>query len=337
MSKRIKVGLIGYGYWGPNVARNFHQCPRFELARLADSDSTRRAAAREKLPGVVIDDSAAPILTSPDIDAVAVMTPVASHYDLVKTALLNKKHVIVGKPLTASSVQARELCELADQQQKILMVDTTFLFTPAVKGIKDYIDNGELGEIFYIDSVRVNLGLFQSDVDVLWDLAPHDLSILDYLLGKRPRSLSATGADHFATGMADMAYLTLFYDHNLIAHLHVNWLSPIKIRKTLIGGSRKMLVWDDLDQEAKIKIYDKGVQLRGTEGKYQSLAQYRIGDMIAPALSFKEALLSEIEYFADCISSSRRPINDGRAGMIVVETLEAAGRSLANQGQVVSL
>lgn len=332
----LNVGLIGYGYWGPNLARNFDRRSDCRLAQISDMRESRRALAQASFPQTcVVDDERA--LLAPDIDVVVIATPVFTHYDLAKKALLSGKHVWLEKPMTSNSDQARELVDLAESRGLTLMVDHTFLFTGAVQKMKELVDNGELGDLYYYDSVRINLGLFQHDVNVIWDLAPHDLSIMDYLLGPSARAVSAQGGDHFNTGLEDVAYVNVFYDNNLMAHFNLNWLSPVKIRRTIVGGAKKMLVWDDISQEEKIKIYDKGMDVTTREGVYRVLATPRVGDMTAPVVSNSEALSTEVDYFFSCIRDKRRPINDGRAGLRVVSILEATDKSLREGGKIVSL
>jgi predicted dehydrogenase len=276
------------------------------------------------------------VLTSPRIDAVAVITPVWTHYDLAKKALENGKHVFVEKPFTSTSAQAEELIELAARKNLTIMVDHTFLFTGAVRKIQELIKKGVLGDLYYYDSVRVNLGLFQHDVNVIWDLAPHDLSIMDFLIAQQAEAIVATGERHL-NGHEDIAFITIYFPQNIIAHINVNWLSPVKVRTTLIGGQKKMLVWNDLEADEKIKVYDKGVEITSPDGVRQLLVNYRSGDMWSPQLEQIEALRSELGYFADCIENGKTPINDGPAGLRVVRMLEAAEKSIAKRGELVRL
>lgn len=332
----LRTGLVGYGYWGPNLARNFNAHPAFDLVRIADMSENQRKRAAAAFPGIEV--VAEPtVVSDPDIDVVVIATPVFTHYELAKQALLNGKHVWVEKPMASNSAQARELADLAEQHGRTLIVDHTFLFTGAVKMMKELVDSGELGSLFYFDSVRINLGLFQHDVNVVWDLAPHDFSIMDYLLGPTAQAVSAHGRGHFDTGMEDVAYVSVFYPDNLIAHFHVNWLSPVKMRRTVIGGSRKMLVWDDLNREEQIKIYDKGMEVKTQEGLYRILATPRYGDMHAPVVPNLEALRTEVDYFAECIHAGKQPHNGGRAGARIVELLEATDQSLREDGKVIPL
>jgi predicted dehydrogenase len=331
----IRVGVIGYGYWGPNVVRNFFGVDHTCVDMLCDMNPSALARAKKNYPSLEVTTDPEEILKSPNLDAVAIVTPVWTHYKLAKAALENGKHVFVEKPFTSTSEQAEELINLAERKNLKIMVDHTFLFTGAVKRIKEFIDNGTLGDLYYYDSTRVNLGLFQHDVNVLWDLAPHDLSIMDYLIKGKPEAVVATGERHL-NGVADIAFLTLYYPNNMIGHINVNWLSPVKVRTTLIGGEKKMLVWNDLEADEKLKIYDKGVQMSG-DGVYQLLVSYRSGDMWAPRVEQVEALKLEAAYFVDCILNDKKPFNDGAAGLHVVQVLEAADQSLQQRGKVIKL
>jgi predicted dehydrogenase len=331
----IRMGVIGYGYWGPNIVRNFHGQEHSRVVAICDKNPKSLQRARQSYPEIRAIDECNDILTAADIDAIAIVTPVWTHYELAKIALENGKHVFVEKPFTCTTAQAEELIELAERKNLKIMVDHTFLFTGAVKRIKELIDNGTLGHLYYYDSMRVNLGLFQHDVNVLWDLAPHDLSIMDYLIKDKPEAVVATGERHL-NGVADIAFLTLYYPNNMIGHINVNWLSPVKVRTTLIGGEKKMLVWNDLDADEKLKVYDKGVQMSG-DGVYQLLVSYRSGDMWAPRLEQLEALKIEATYFVDCIMNEKTPFNDGVAGLHVVRMLEAADQSLHQKGKIIEL
>jgi predicted dehydrogenase len=332
----IKFGVIGYGYWGPNVVRNFHGLANCQLIAVCDQSSTAITRALAAHPGIEVTHHVGDILTSTVIDAVAIVTPVATHYELARLCLENGKHVFVEKPFTATVAQAEDLIELAEQKHLKIMVDHTFLFTGAVRKMKELIDQQVLGTLYYYDSVRVNLGLFQHDVNVIWDLAPHDLAIMDYLIAEQPLAVAATGAAH-VNGLEDMAYITVYFPNNTIAHIHVNWLSPVKVRTTLIGGEQRMLVWNDLAADEKIKIYDKGINVTGTQGVYNLLVSYRSGDMWAPRVDQTEALRVEAGYFVDCILRDQQPLNDGAAGLRVVQLLEAAGLSLKQRGALVDL
>ena len=331
----LKFGVIGYGYWGPNIVRNLSALAESKVVAICDKRVQSLERAKRAYPGVRFTDNADEILNSTEIDAVAVITPVWTHFDLAEKALRNGKHVFLEKPFTATSDQALRLVELAESRNCTIMVDHTFLFTGAVRKIRQLVDDGTLGKLYYYDSTRVNLGLFQHDVDVLWDLAPHDLSIVDYVVGARAEAVIATGRSHL-NGHADVAYMTVYYPDNVIAHLNVNWLSPVKIRMTLIGGEKKMLVWNDLEVDEKIKVYDRGVKITNTEDVYQALVSYRSGDMWAPKVEATEALQKELAYFTDCVEHNQRPFNDGMAGMRVVQMLEAAENSLKRQGELVA-
>jgi predicted dehydrogenase len=332
----IRVGIIGYGYWGPQIARNFHGADDCEVSVICDKNPAALRRVQRAYPDVHTTCDTAEVLSSPDIDAVAVITPVWTHFELARTALQNGKHVFVEKPFTSDAAQAEELIELAARKNLTLMVDHTFLFTGAVRKIRQLIDNGTLGKLYYYDSTRVNLGLFQHDVNVIWDLAPHDLSIMDYLIESKPQCLVATGQTHL-NAHQDVAYITVYFTDNMIAHFNVNWLSPVKVRTTLLGGEKKMIVWNDLEADEKIKVYDKGVEIKSGQGVYDLLVSYRSGDMWAPKVEQTEALASEIRYFIHCINSNEVPFNDGIAGLRVVKLLEAADRSLADMGAAVQL
>ena len=332
----IRVGVIGYGYWGPNIVRNLHGLDTASLEIVCDKSAAALARARKAFPGISTTSDPRDVLCSPRIDAVAVITPVWTHYELAKTALQNGKHVFVEKPFTSSSAQAQELIELAAQKDLTIMVDHTFFFTGAVRKIRELIEGGVLGDLYYYDSLRVNLGLFQHDVSVVWDLAPHDLSIMDHLINETPEAVVATGEKHL-NGVEDVAFMTIYFPRNIIAHINVNWLSPVKIRTTLIGGQKKMLVWNDLVADEKVRVYDKGVAIKGGEGIRDALVSYRTGDMWAPQLEQLEALRAELGYFADCIINRKTPLNDGHAGLRVVQMLEAAECSVQKRGELVRL
>ncbi len=336
MKSKLKIAVIGHGYWGPNVVRNFHGLPHCELVAVCDKNPKALKRVLSTYPSVDITSNLLDIVKSTDIDAVAVVTPVGTHYELARQCLENGKHVFVEKPFTATVAQAEKLIELADRQNLKTMVDHTFLFTGAVRKMKELIDQKTLGSLYYYDSVRVNLGLFQHDVNVIWDLAPHDLSIMDHLIEEQPAAVVATGASHL-NGMEDMAYITIYFQNNIIAHIHVNWLSPVKVRTTLIGGKEKMLVWNDLESDEKVKVYDKGVSVGNEQGLYDLLVSYRSGDMWAPKVDQTEALAVEAAYFVDCILNDEQPFNDGEAGLRVVRLLEAASRSLEKRGKLINL
>jgi len=330
----IKVGVIGYGYWGPNVARNFNLAGVSEVVAIADKSEKSQRRAQEAFPQVKVVGDAQEILNSAEIDVVAVVTPVWTHFELAKAALNHGKHVFVEKPFTASVAQAEELIELAARKRLQIMVDHTFLFTGAVRKIRQLVDEGTLGNLFYYDSMRVNLGLFQHDINVIWDLAPHDLSIMDHVIQKEPEAIVATGEKHL-NNLVDIAFLTIYFPGNVVAHINVNWLSPVKVRTTLIGGEKKMVVWNDLEADEKIKIYDRGVEMTNRQGVYDLLVSYRSGDMWAPKIEQVEALKAELGYFVNCIMKNENPHNDGKAGLRVVRMLEAAEESLNLKGEAV--
>jgi len=332
----MKFGVIGYGYWGPNIVRNLMNLDGVEVHSIAEISPAARARAQKTYPGLKVTSSAEDVLTSPEIDVVAVISPVWTHYELAKAALENGKHVFVEKPFTSKSSQGQELIELAERKNLKIMVDHTFLFTGAVRKIKQLLDDGALGNLYYYDSTRVNLGLFQHDCNVLWDLAPHDLSIMDYLIKGDPEAIVATGQGHL-NGHEDVAYMTLYFPEKVIAHINVNWLSPVKVRTTLIGGEKRMVVWNDLEADEKVKVYDKGVNISTREGLYELLVSYRSGDMWSPQLEQAEALRHELAYFVECISNGQQPFNNGQAGLRVVKMLEAASESLKKRGALVEL
>lgn len=332
----LNVGVIGYGYWGPNLVRNFNLCGETRMTMIADFSESRLAAVRKTYPAVKTTTDPYELMRSPEVDAVVIAVPVRHHYEMAKAALELGKHVWVEKPMASSSQQCEELVNLADKMGLTLIVDHTFLYTGAVRKMKAVIDSGELGDMWYFDSVRINLGLFQHDVNVLWDLAPHDLSIMQFLLlNRKPRSLSAVGANHTGNGIEDVAYLNLDFGGNLIANIHVNWLAPVKIRHTILGGSKKMLVYNDLESVEKIRIFDTGINIGhdDIEGRRRTLIQYRTGDMLAPMIPNSEALSVEVSHFAECIAEKKRPISDGVAGWGVVQILEASESSVRAGGR----
>ena len=332
----IKFGVVGYGYWGPNIVRNLSQMEEVEVVSVCDKSPAARRRVKAAHPHLHVTADFAEVMNSPEIQAVAVITPVWTHYELAKTALEHGKHVFVEKPFTSNAAQAEELIDLAAKKNLKIMVDHTFLFTGAVQKIKSLLHEGSLGKLYYYDSTRVNLGLFQHDVNVIWDLAPHDLSIIDHLIDETPEAVVATGQSHL-NGHEDVAFITIYFPGKVIAHINVNWLSPVKVWTTLIGGEKKMLVWNDLEADEKIKIYDKGVHITSREGVYNLLVNYRSGDMWAPQIEHVEALRAELKYFVECIMKDQTPFNDGHAGLRVVKMLEAANESLHRRGHVVYL
>jgi predicted dehydrogenase len=332
----VNIGVIGYGYWGPNIVRNFSTIDGVRVVAVCDRNHEVLKRVTDANKGITIFGDPEEIFKSTQIDAVAIVTPVSTHYELARKALEYGKHVFVEKPFTATSVQALELIELAETKKLKLMVDHTFLFTGSVRKIKEMMTENVLGKIFYYDSIRVNLGLFQHDINVIWDLAPHDFSIMSYLIDEQPVTLSAWGMSHIGSH-EDIAYVTVNFPSKIIAHFSVNWLSPVKIRTTLIGGERKMLVWNDLDSDDKLKVYDKGVEVRNKQGIYDLLVSYRTGDMWAPKVDQTEALKTECKHFIDCIENGLTPISDGNIGLNVVRMLEACSVSLKNDGKPVDV
>ena len=339
----INIGVVGYGYWGPNVARNFHATAGAKLVAVSDISEKRLGLAQSHYPFIKAIKDPLELIRSKDVDAVAIVTPVFAHYEMAKAALLAGKHIFVEKPFTSTSAQARELIDLAAKKNLKIMVDHTFLFTGAVKKIKEVIDSGELGKLLFYDSVRVNLGLFQHDVNVIWDLAPHDLSIMDYVIDKKPVAISAHGSVHFQGEFEDIAYVAVEFEGNgFIAHFHVNWLSPVKIRKTLISGDKKMLVWDDLDPDEKIKIYDRGVDVKSANGQQErhprAPGELPVGRRAtSPSSTATEALKAEAQYFVECVEKNQEPFNNGQAGLQVVRLLEAADESIKHGGKRIEL
>jgi predicted dehydrogenase len=339
----IGIGIVGYGYWGPNLLRNFSEVPACRVVSVSDLRDARLAQVRSRYPAVKTTASFDDLLADTQVDAVVIATPVCTHFELAMQALRAGKHVLVEKPMAMTSDDALRLIDEADWRKLVLAVDHTFVYTGAVRKIRELIAEGGIGDLYYYDSVRVNLGLFQHDVNVIWDLAVHDLSIMDYVLPLRPCAVSATGISHVGGKPEDIAYLTLMFDAPLIAHAHVNWLAPVKIRRTLIGGSRRMIVYDDVEPSEKIKIFDKGITLNSGNGNgdgqqlYDLLVGYRAGDMLAPQLDMTEALLREARHFVQCIEKGEEPLADGLSGLRVVRLLEAATRSMRDRSRVVEL
>ena len=334
----IGVGVIGYGYWGPNLVRNFWEAPGCRLVGVSDLRADRLAAVGARFPAVRTTGDYWDLLRDPSIDAVAIATPVSTHFELGMAALRAGKHVLLEKPLASTSEEAERLVDEADRRHRVLFVEHTFVYTGAVRKIHDLVTKDGVGDIYYYDSVRVNLGLFQRDVNVIWDLAVHDLSIMDYVLADRPVAVAATGASHVAGGPENLAYVTLFFDSRVIAHIHVSWLAPVKVRRTLIGGNRKMIVYDDLEPSEKVKVYDKGITIgESTDSSYQLRVGYRTGDMWAPQIDLTEGLATTVRHFTECIEEGRVPTTDGQAGLRVVRILEAATRSMVRRGEIVEL
>ena len=334
----LRLGVIGCGYWGPNLIRNFSEIPDASVVSICDLDPERLHPIQEQYPALTTTTDAASLIARTDIDAVAIATPVSTHFDLAFRALRAGKHVLVEKPLTASSEQAMRLIDEATARNLVLMVDHTFVYSGTVRTVRDLIANDGVGDITYYDAVRVNLGLFRHDVNVLWDLAVHDLSIMDFLLEQRPCAVSATGARHVTGQTENIAYVTVFFENNLIAHVHANWLAPVKIRHTLLGGTKKMIVCNDLELVEKVKVYDSGIDLSDDPADTRRLRiGYRIGAMHAPSVDVTEALRVEALHFVRCVSGAEVPITDGHAGLRVIRILEAATSSIAERGKPVEL
>ena len=335
----INVGLIGYGYWGPNLARNFAETDRARLVAIVDPRADRRAAAARRHRDATMYESPAAMIARDDIDAIVIATPLETHYAFAKAAIECRKHVLVEKPLAGSSAHAHELAALADRHDVRLMVDHTFVYNGAVRRIRSLIDAGELGDLLYLDSVRVNLGLLQPDSNVIWDLAAHDLSIMDYLVDARPTAVSAHGIAASGFNHENVAYVTVHFDGGFLAHFHVNWLAPVKVRQMLLGGSQRMVVYDDTDAAEKVRVYDKGVDVdpQDPEARQRVLVSYRTGDMYAPTFDRREALSMVAQEFIDSIHARRAPMTDGAAGLRVVSLLEAAERSLRADGRRMTL
>ncbi len=334
----FNIGLIGYGYWGPNLARNFNANPDMQLKAICDFSKSRLEMASRYYPHIEQITETQDIFNNTDIDAVAIATPVSTHYELAKQALMADKHVWLEKPMTETIQQAEELIELAQKKNKVLFVDHTFVYTGAVRKMKELIESDELGNIVYFDSSRINLGLFQQDIDVIWDLAPHDISIMDYLIPLKKLSVSATGLDYDGNGLNAKSMVTINMENNVVAHIDVSWLSPVKIRQTLIGGSKKMILYDDTHPDEKVKVYDKGVDIYETkEDLYRLNVQYRVGDMYVPKLENHEALSLEAQHFADCVLKGDEPLTSGVAGLEVVKILAASNESLKLKGAPIEI
>jgi predicted dehydrogenase len=332
----IKVGIVGYGYWGPNLVRNFAETAGATVAAIADVDTAKLAVVHRRHPAVKATTEFQDLIADPSIDAIAIATPVDTHFDLGMAVLGAGKHLWLEKPMTSNSTQARKLVDEAERRQRVLFVDHTFIYTGAVRKMAEIIKGGDLGRVYYYDSTRVNLGLFQRDVNVIADLAVHDFSILDYLLGEHPAAVSASGTNHFPGTPENLAYITLFYDSGIIAHTNVSWLAPVKVRQILVGGSKKMIIYDDLEPSEKIKVYDKGISFTDDPAKIQEMrVGYRTGDMWAPKLSGTEALSMGGEHFVDCIEHGKVPETDGQLGTRVVELIEAATGSMRKKGETV--
>ena len=332
------VGVIGYGYWGPNLVRNFMSDTAWRVVSVCDRSESRLAEVGRLYPTITTTRNPEDLFRNPSIDAIAIATPVATHFELAMAALGAGKHVLVEKPIASTSAEASQMIEKAAQRKLVLLVDHTFVFTGAVRKIRDVIGDDSFGELQYYDSTRVNLGLFQHDVNVMWDLAVHDLSIMDFVIGVNPVAVSATGLSHVRGQPANVAFMTLFFDRDIIAHVNVNWLSPVKIRRTLVGGSKRMIVYDDLETSEKVKIYDKGITVTETPDDLRKLLiSYRTGDLWSPKVNETEALKLEVGHFRNCIDGSEKPITPGERGLAIVRMLEAADKSMQKRGEAIRL
>jgi predicted dehydrogenase len=333
----MNIGIIGFGYWGPNLLRNFYSIDGCKVELVSDLRTDRLKIIEKNYPTVKTTTSAEDILQSNTIDAVVIATPVFSHFALAKKALENGKHVLIEKPMTSSSAEARELIELAAKLGKVIMVDHTFLYTGAVQKMKSLVESGSIGKINYFDSTRINLGLFQPDVNVLWDLAPHDISILNYLVNEKPISVNATGISHTKNDIENIAYMTVNYQSDFVAHFNCSWSSPVKIRMTLVGGTEKMIVFNDMEPTEKIKVYDSGYSMKTDEEKQKILVDYRAGDIFTPKIQMTEALSLMALDFVNAISKGAKPVSDFNIGLDVVKILEAAQKSIKQKGKEVLL
>ena len=333
----IKIAVAGYGYWGPNLVRNIQESGKASVVTCCDMNTDRLKQVSSKYPSIRTTTNYDDVLNDPSVNAVVIATPVATHYEFARKALERGKHVLLEKPATSSTAEAEKLVELAEKHSLTYMIDHTFIYTGAVRKMKEVVDQGELGDIYYLDSVRINLGLFQRDVNVLWDLAPHDIAILEHLVKERPVSVCATGACHVGNGHENVAYLTVYFNSGMIAHFHNNWLSPVKVRTMLVGGSKKTIHYDDMEVSEKIKIYDRGIDIDTTEGVHDARVSYRLGDMWAPRLDQTEALRLMAGEFIDCVQTGRRCITDGTSGLNVVRILEASEMSIKHRGKEIKL
>lgn len=331
----IRIGIVGYGYWGPNIARVVSELETAQIAAIADQSAPARERAGRRHPSVRLLGDWRDLVADTAVDAVIVATPVDTHFEIALAALRAGKHVLVEKPMADTPARAAALVDEAGRRGRVLMVDHTFVYTPAIQAIRAMVEAGEVGEVFYYDSTRINLGLFQRDVNVIWDLAVHDFAIMDHLLDSEPVAISAGAAAFLPSSPEAMAHLTVYYAGGAMAHLNVNWLSPVKIRQTLIGGSRRMVIYDDMQTSEKVKVYDRGASMEA--GAYERRVSYRVGDMWAPALSSQEALLTEMQEFVRCIDTGARPLTDGESGLRVVKLLAAASRSVQLRGQPIDL
>lgn len=333
----IKIGVIGCGYWGPNLIRNFNELKNARVTMVADLIESRLRFIKSKYHFILTTKNYRDILKKPDIDAVVIATDVSTHYKLAKDALLAGRHIFIEKPMTDSASKAKDLLALAIKKKRIIMLGHTFEYNPAVDKIKEIIDHNKLGKIYYIDSCRVNLGLHQPDVSVLWDLGPHDISIILKWLGKVPKRVSAIGSSYVQKGIEDVVFMVLEFENHLVAHIHISWLAPSKLRRTVIVGDKKMIVYDDMEVVEKIKIFDRGVDILSTENYQKVLPKYRIGDIVSPNLEIIEPLRVECQHFVDCVEHKIRPRTDGYCGLRVVKVLEAAQRSLKHNGKFIAI
>jgi predicted dehydrogenase len=334
--RKVGIGIVGLGYWGPNLIRNFSEVENCNVVMACDLDEDKLRPITRKYPSIQVTSRYDDLIKAPNVDAIVIATPVFTHYELVRKALERKKHVLVEKPMCATVKEAQNLINIARKNNKLLMVDHTFLYTSSVRKIKELVSNGELGDLYYFDSVRINLGLFQPDVNVVWDLAPHDFSIANYIIGEEPVSLSVLGKNVNDNKVACMAYITIKFRSGIIAHIHVSWLSPVKVRRIIVGGSKKMIIYDDVEPTEKIRVYDTSIQFDYTkENPLQPT--YRLGDIHIPRLEQKEALWVEASHFVDCILKSKKPLTDAEAGLAVVKMLEASDTSLREGGREVKL
>ncbi len=333
----MKVAVVGYGYWGPNLVRNFSNTPDCEVAYVVEKDSSQHARIQGAYPNITIVTDINDALSDTSVDGIVIATPVYTHFPLAKLALEQGKHVLLEKPMTGTVAEAEELMSLADQKGKLLMVDHTYLYTAAVQKIKSLVDSGEIGNIQYIDSTRINLGLFQRDVNVLWDLAPHDISICDYLFDDEPLAVQAVGVSHTTNDQENIAYLTLYYPNNKIAHFNCSWVSPVKIRHMLIGGDEKMIVFNDLETTEKIRIYDKGYKVLPESTRKELLVDYRVGDVMIPKIPQGEALSAMARDFVNAATHGDAPVSNANSGLTVVRILEAASESIKNEGKKIDI
>ena len=335
----IGIGVIGYGYWGPNLVRNFSEIPGARVVAVCDMSAERLNLVQERYPTIVTTREYKELITNPSVDAVAIATPISTHFKLAMEVISAGKHVLLEKPMTWSSEEGKKLIEESQKRNLILMVDHTFIYMGAVRKIKELVDSKKIGDVYYYDSTRVNLGLFQHDVNVIYDLAVHDISIMDYILGGiKPSAVSVTGKSHFAGQPENVAYITLFFNSNLIAHINVNWLSPVKLRQTLIGGSKKMIVFDDLVANEKVKVYDSGIKMnKHPDQLYKTMVGYRMGDVWSPNFDRTEALRNLAIHFVNCVDNNTKPITDGEMGLRVVKVLEAATKSMESFGKLVDI